>query len=72
MATVAELQAFRARLQEARYTGVRELRDADGSAVVYKSDAEFAKAIAAVEMELAWATKPPAFPLYLASSKGLD
>lgn len=72
MATVAELQAFRARLQEARFSGVREVRDASGEAVAYKSDGEMARALAAIDSEIARAAGTKSGGLaYPQTSKGL-
>ncbi len=53
MATAEQLAAWRDRLQEARFQGVRSVRDADGSEVSYRSDAELRNALAAVDRELA-------------------
>lgn len=72
MATVAELQAFRTRLQESRYSGIREVRDANGESVSYKSDGEMARAIAAIDSEIARvAGAKPAGLAYPITSKGL-
>lgn len=72
MATVLELQAFRARLQESRYSGIREVRDANGETVSYKSDGEMARAIAAIDSEIARAAGTKSGGLaYPQTSKGL-
>ncbi len=73
MATVAELQAFRSRLQESRYGGIREVRDSNGESVVYKSDGEMARALAALDAEikqLEQGTRPVSLA-YPNTSKGL-
>jgi len=53
MATLAELQAYRARLLDARYAGVRSARNSNGEEVTYRSDSEIARAIAAIDAEIA-------------------
>lgn len=53
MPTLAQLQATRSALIEARSNGIREVRDSDGSAVSYKSDREMASALAALDSEIA-------------------
>jgi len=71
MATVTELQAFRDRLLEARYSGVREVRDASGEAVQYKSDSEMARALAAIDSEIAGLQRTVARLSYPMTSKGV-
>lgn len=71
MATVTELQAFRTRLQESRYSGLREVRDANGEAVAYKSDGEMARAIAAIDAEIARLAGARPGLAYPQTSKGL-
>lgn len=53
MATREQLAAWRDRLQDARFQGVCSVRDADGSEVAYRSDGELARAIAALDREIA-------------------
>lgn len=72
MATVAELQAWKSRLQEARFSGLREVRDANGETVSYKSDREMASALDLIEYAIAWAAgAKPAGLAYPQTSKGL-
>lgn len=52
-ATLAELQTSRAALVAARSTGIREVRDSNGESVAYKSDAEMAAALRALDSEIA-------------------
>lgn len=52
MATLADLIAQRDALFAARLKGIREVRDASGEAVVYKSDTEMAAALAACDREI--------------------
>lgn len=70
MATLSELQAFRSRLQESRYSGIREVRDANGESVAYKSDGEMARALAALEAEIAGLQRTVARLSYPQTSKG--
>lgn len=71
MATVAELTKMRADLFSARMAGAREFRDQNGESVVYKSDAEMAKAMAALDAEIAKASGAAApRVLHFTTSKG--
>jgi hypothetical protein len=54
--TVAQLAKARDDLIEARVQGVRRFRDQNGEEVEYKSDAQMAAALAALEREIAQAT----------------
>jgi hypothetical protein len=69
MATLSELQAYRASLMKARGSAVREVQDAAGNRVVYKSDAELETAIAAVDREIAQ-LGTPIRTVYLTTAKG--
>lgn len=51
--TIASLTDLREKLVEARLSGVLEFRDQNGERVVYKSDAEMARAIDAADREIA-------------------
>lgn len=71
MATLAELTKMRADLFAARMNGAREFRDSNGETIVFKSDNEMAKALAALDAEIAaasGATKPRT--LTFTTSKG--
>ena len=48
-ASLADLRRWRDSLFEARTQGVREFRDQNGEVVTYRSDAELAAALAAVD-----------------------
>jgi hypothetical protein len=52
MATVAELLQLRERLTKTRYGGTR-IVETDGRKVEYRSDAELARAISALDAEIA-------------------
>ncbi|NOX39620.1 MAG: hypothetical protein GXP05_03640 [Alphaproteobacteria bacterium] len=71
MATLAQLQAYRDTLLDARFSGVREIKDANGETVIYKSDNELARALAAVESEILQLQKPRANTIVFATSKGI-
>lgn len=71
MATVAELQQMRAALLAARAGGVREFQDQNGERIQYKSDAEMARALAALDAEIAAQTARPANTIRFHFSKGI-
>jgi len=71
MATLAELIAFRDGLLETRFSGVQSLTDQNGERVTYRSEAEIARALAAVNAEIAAASKTPSSTIRFNSSKGL-
>jgi CO/xanthine dehydrogenase FAD-binding subunit len=51
--TLQELQDMRAALVAARSRGLREVRDSTGESVSYKTDAEMAAALRALDAEMA-------------------
>ena len=71
MATLAQMQGWRDRMQDARFSGVRSVRDSSGEMVEYKSDSELARALAALESEIANFNKQKANTIVFATSKGL-
>ena len=71
MASLSELQARRAKLWEARADGVRSFRDSDGQEVTYRSDAELANAISAIDREIARLSGTPK-TIVFRTSKGLE
>ena len=50
--TIEDLSAMRDKLIRARLSGVREVRDANGEQVRYATDAEMARALAALDAEI--------------------
>ena len=69
---VYRLHQFREQLQDARFSGVQSITDQNGERVVYRTQAEIERAIAALDVELAAlqnARKPSI--LYLSTSKGV-
>ena len=71
MATLAEMIQMRADLFKARMNGAREFRDQNGEAVVFKGDAEMARALAALDAQIAAAQRRPTNTFTFRTSKGL-
>lgn len=71
MAILTELQAFREKLLRARMSGVREVRDQNGETLIYKSDGEMTRALAALDAEIAKAGRKPPHTILFKTSKGL-
>ena len=71
MATLSQLQEWRDRLKDARYSGVRSVQDSNGERVEYRSESELARALSAVESEIAGAARPRQSILYPLTSKGV-
>jgi len=71
VATLAQLQDWRDRLKDARYSGVRRVRDSNGEEVEYRSDIDLTRALAAVESEIAGASRPRQSIIYPLTSKGV-
>lgn len=69
--TLADLRRWRDSLFEARSQGVREFRDQNGETLSYKSDAEMAAALAAVDRAIADAQGGrPVHTILFSTSKG--
>lgn len=66
------LEQYREQLQDARFSGVQSLTDQNGERVVFRSQAEIERAVAAIDAELR-ALQQPRQPSvrYLATSKGV-
>lgn len=71
MTTLAELQAYAEKLREARYNGLRSVRDQTGEEVTFRSDSEIANAIRAVETEIRNSVGDRLTTAYINTSKGL-
>lgn len=70
--STADLIAWRDALVKARMSGTRRVRDADGSEVEYRSDAEMRAAIAAANDMIAAAGQvQPITTIRFCTSKGL-
>ena len=68
------LRELRAKLLEARLSGLRRFRDSNGENITYGTDAEMAGALASIDAELARIGEGPARPpltLHFRSSKGV-
>ena len=70
--TLQELTAARDTLFRARAGGVLTYRDQNGELVTYKSDSDMARAIAALDAEIAAASRRPASTVLFRTSKGLN
>jgi len=68
---LSELQSMRDALIRARMGGVREVRDQNGEAVTYRSDAEMAAALANVERRIAEFNRSAPSTIRFHVSKGL-
>ena len=69
--TAQELTAARDALLKARAGGVRRVRDQNGEEVEYRSDAEMARALAALDSEIAALSGKPPASFHFRTSKGL-
>ena len=69
--TLAELTAARDALLRARAAGVRRVRDKSGEEVEYRSDAEMARALAALDSEISAASTAWPSTIYFHTSKGV-
>jgi hypothetical protein len=69
--TLQELTTARDGLLRARAQGVRRYVDQNGESVEYKSDSEMARALAALDSEIAAASSGPPSTIIFRTSKGL-
>ncbi|MGI3168971.1 phage head-tail joining protein [Pseudooceanicola sp. C21-150M6] len=69
--TLSELQAARDALMRARSAGVRRVRDSSGEEVEYRSDSEMKAALAALDSEIAAATRRLPNMIRFNTSKGI-
>jgi hypothetical protein len=53
MADLSKLQEYRESLNDARFSGIRSFRDQNGEELIYRSQAEIERAIAAIDSEIA-------------------
>lgn len=68
---VARLLQFREALQDARFSGVRTVRDSNGEEVTYRSQAEIEQAIVALDREMAALRGRTPGRIRILTSKGL-
>lgn len=71
MTDVTALRAHRERLQDARFSGVRSTRDQNGEEVVYRSQVEIERAIAAIDSEIAQLQRGRLSLIRMQTSKGI-
>lgn len=71
MASAAQLTEWRDRLQGARFSGTREVQESNGERIEYKSDAEMARALAAIDSEIAQLQQRRLSLVRFQTSKGL-
>jgi hypothetical protein len=70
--STGDLQTLLDALTRARASGVLTVRDSDGSEITYKTDAQMAAAIAALNAQIADAGRPqPVNTIRFHTSKGL-
>ena len=68
---LSEWQAYKARLWDARASGVLIVRDQNGESITYRSDADLAAAIAAVDGEIRRRNSNPPNTILFNTSKGI-
>lgn len=71
MPDLTALRRYRDDLQDARFSGIQSLTDQNGERVVYRSQAEIERAIAAIDSEIAALTRRWSSLIHLQTSKGL-
>ncbi len=71
MPDLTRLLQAREHLQEARFSGLRRIIDQNGESIEYKSDGEIARAIAAIDSEIASLRRKRLGLVYLQTSKGV-
>ncbi|WP_333683077.1 phage head-tail joining protein [Pontibaca methylaminivorans] len=71
MTTVTRLREFREQLQDARFSGVRTIRDQNGEEVTYRSQSEIERAIAAIDSEIATLQRGRSALIRMQTSKGI-
>lgn len=71
MPDLTKLRDYREKLQDARFSGVRTVRDSNGEEITYRSQGEIERAIAALDSEIAALTSRRASLIRLQTSKGL-
>lgn len=69
--TLATLQSARDALLKARASGIRRVRDQNGEETEYRSDSEMARALAALDSEIAALNGKPPTIFHFQTSKGV-
>ena len=70
MATLSKLLEYRESLEDARYSGTQRVRDSNGEEVEFRGERELARALAAVNRQIA-AYDGTARTIKFQTSKGL-
>lgn len=70
MPDLTALRRYRDDLQDARFSGVRTVRDSNGEEITYRSQSEIERAIAAIDSEIASLSRRRSSLIYLQTSKG--
>lgn len=71
MPDLTQLRRYREELLDARASGLRAVQDSNGERTEFKSDGELARAIAAIDSEIAALTRRRSSLIHLQTSKGL-
>ena len=71
MPDLTKLRRYRDELQDARFSGVRTIRDSNGEEVTYRSQGELERAIAALDSEIAQLQRRRTSLIRCQTSKGL-
>ena len=71
MPSLADIQRYHGELLDCRYNGVRRTRDSSGEEIEFRSDAELARAIAAVERQITDIARRRPTTVRFSTSKGL-
>lgn len=69
--SIDDLLAYRRALQDARFSGIRTVRDQNGEEVTYRSQSEIERAIAALDSEIATLQRGRSSIIRPMTSKGL-
>lgn len=72
MATLSQLQEFRDRLVDCKFSGILQVTDSNGESIRYRSHAELAAALSSLDSEIlrAGGNRPPS-SITFNTSKGL-
>ena len=71
MPDLTKLRDYREKLQDARFSGIRTIRDANGEEVTYRSQSEMERAIAAIDAEIFQLQQKRLHIVRFQTSKGL-
>jgi len=71
MADLTKLRDYREKLQDARFSGIRTVRDSNGEEVTYRSQGEMERAVAAIDAEISQLQQKRLSIIRFQTSKGL-